>query len=320
MYSYYLHNIAVYLKDDSMENYWYLIVNPTSGNGYALKNWKKIELLLNEYHIQFEYSFSEYKKHEIELVHQAVNKGFKKFVNVGGDGTLHHTVNGIMTQQMIKPEETRIAVLPVGTGNDWIKTYGIPKNLHACVSLIAKENYIKQDIGLIHIFNTGKTIYFNNIAGIGFDGFVVKNISKYKRYKRFSYIIGILGSFFTYKLSVLHIISNSKKIKTRSLVTTIGICKFFGNGICLNNNAHPNDGLFDISIVTDFTFAEILKNISKFFNGKISSHPKLKTYRTNIIKIYPESKDSFIQADGELIGSGGFEVTLIPNKIAFIIL
>lgn len=302
-----------------MEKYWYLIINPTSGSGYAIKQWKKIELLLKKYHIQYAYSFSKYKKHEIELVHQAITKGFKKFISVGGDGTLHQIVNGIMTQQMIKPEETRIAVFPVGTGNDWIKTHNIPNKLNTCISLITKENYTKQDIGLIHILNSGETIYFNNIAGIGFDGFVVKNISKYKRFKGFSYIIGILASFFTYKASVLHITFNSKKIKTNSLLTTIGICKYFGGGICLRNDTCINDGLFDLSIITDFTYWDIFKNILGFFNGKIASHPKVETYQTNTIKIYPESKNNYIQADGELIGSGAFEISLLPKKLTFII-
>ena len=112
-----------------MNNSWFVIVNPVAGNSKFNKYWSDIQQELKFNNITYEYTKTEYSNHEKIIVKQAINKGYKKIISVGGDGTLHHVINGIMTQNTIKPEEITIAVIPLGTGNDWIKTYNIPKNI-----------------------------------------------------------------------------------------------------------------------------------------------------------------------------------------------
>ena len=67
-----------------------------------------------------------YSKHEEDISRNyAIKKGFTKIISVGGDGTLHHVVNGIMTQKLVETNTIQLAVIPIGTGNDWVKTYNI---------------------------------------------------------------------------------------------------------------------------------------------------------------------------------------------------
>lgn len=77
---------------------WFVIVNPTSGNGSCKKKWPDILELLKMYEFHFEYVFTEYPNHGIKLTQNAIYQGFRRFICVGGDGTLHHIVNGIMSQ------------------------------------------------------------------------------------------------------------------------------------------------------------------------------------------------------------------------------
>jgi len=302
-----------------MKNTWYIIINPTSGNNAAKKKWKKIVTYLDFYNISYFATFSQYKDHEGELVYDAIQKGYRKFISVGGDGTLHHIVNGIMVQKLVEVAELKVAVIPIGTGNDWVKTYRIPKNIRNAVSIIAKENSIKQDIGHLQLLETTQSVYFNNVAGIGFDGFVVNNITKFKKYGVMAYLLGTITSFMHYKKTILTIKFNTHEISTQSLLTIVGICKYSGGGMQLTSNVNTRDGLFDISIAKDFKFLNMLLNIFKFFNGSIVKHKEVETYKTAQIQITAKDEKTFIQADGELIGRGGFQATIIPKAICFII-
>ena len=108
------------------ENIWYVIVNPVAGFGRGLEDLPHITKLLRENNIPHELVFSQHKYHVTELTVQAVNEGFRRIMVIGGDGTLHEVVNGLFIQTYAPVEEVTVAVIPVGTGNDWIRMYGIP--------------------------------------------------------------------------------------------------------------------------------------------------------------------------------------------------
>ena len=302
-----------------MENTWYIIANPTSGNGLVQRKWKRVITGLDHNNLVYQFTFSEYEHHEQELVHKALEKGFKKFICIGGDGTLHHIINGIMTQKYIDSSHIKVAVIPMGTGNDWVKTYKIPKNIKKSIAIIKKENIIKQDIGELITLNTGEKFYFNNIAGLGFDAFVVKNVIKYKKFGAFAYLLGTLSTFVQYKKCILKIELNDKIIYSKALLILVGICDYCGGGMQLTKKGSSTDGLFNISIAKNFNFLSILKNIVKFYNGKIIEHKEVETYTSASIKIETNDDTTYIQADGELVGNGGFKATLIPKAISFVV-
>jgi len=228
-----------------MNNFWFVIVNPTSGNGKGIKEFNTIKKLFVKYKINVNIVFSEYAKHEKKLVQNAINEGFTKIISIGGDGTLHHIVNGIMSQQVINTSKIKLAVIPVGTGNDWVKTYNIPKNKEKAVQIINKGNSIYQDIGQIKLLSNNKEIYFNNVAGIGFDAFVVNKISFFKKLGSISYLIGGLIGFLSYNKSKLLISYNNNNIKSKIFMLSIGLCKFSGGGMQLTDFNNHKNGLFD---------------------------------------------------------------------------
>lgn len=303
-----------------MNTFWFVIINPTSGNGKSKKNIPKILFLLNKNDVAFKHVITTQANHEFELVQNAIKSGFRKIVSIGGDGTLHNIINGIMHQKEVDSSKIKIAVIPVGTGNDWVKTYGITTNINSCLSIIKEENTIYQDIGKINLTKNNSVIYFNNLAGIGFDGYVVNLINKYKKLGSLSYLIGALIGFSTYKPIELEIVFNSKKIKVVTLMTLIGLCKYSGGGMQLTKNSNPTDGLLDITIIKNLGLGLVLLNILNLFNGKIVDHKKVNTYKTSEINVsILGNTTAFIQADGELINSSNFNITLIPKAIQIIV-
>ena len=297
---------------------WFLIANPMSGNRKLSKKWKEIEQLLNEKNIDFSYAFTQYSKHEIELVHTAIQQGYRKIISVGGDGTLHHVVNGIMTQRYIKTSDITVAVIPLGTGNDWIKTYNIPNNIKKAINLISVNNTILQDIGHLKLDKTSS--YFNNVAGIGYDGYVVNKLNKLKRFGAIAYLLSGVSGLLFYKKTTFNIEVNNIKIETKCLMTLFGICKYSAGGMQLTNYKNSNDGLFDITIAKNLSFWNLLFSLKKLYSGLITKHRKVETYLSNELLITPNfSKEKpYIQADGELIGQGKVKATIIKNGGRFI--
>lgn len=304
--------------DKHIDNRWFIIANPTSGNRNFSKKWKLIQQLLRDKNIDFSFSITQFSKHEIELVQNAVKKGYRNFISVGGDGTLHHVVNAIMLQRYVKTSDITIAVIALGTGNDWIKTYKIPNNIEKSIEIINQKKTILQDIGVLETVDK-KMTYFNNGDGLGYDAYIVNKIKKIKKLGAASYLLaGIYGLFF-YKKSIFSIYFDNQKIETNCLMTVIGICKFSGGGMQFTKDVDTSDGFFDITIAKNITFLDLVLNINKLYSGKIVLHKKFETYKTKEITIIPKNYSTFIQADGELIGTEKNTAKILEKAINFIV-
>jgi diacylglycerol kinase (ATP) len=303
---------------DKINKYsWFIIANPTSGNRNFSKLWREIQQLLKNKNIDYSYTFTRFSKHEVELVQNAIHKGYRKIISVGGDGTLHHVVNGVMRQRYVKTSNITIAVIPLGTGNDWIKTYNIPNSIEKAIAIIAQNKIIIQDIGLLQ--TTNKTTYFNNVAGIGFDGYIVYKLQSLKYFGAMGYLLSALKGLLFYKKELLKIIFNDKIIKETCLMVVFGICKFSGGGMQFTKEVKMNNGFLHITIVKNINVIDLIFNIKKLYNGQIIAHPKVSTYKTKQITLIPKRTKPFIQADGELIASGTVTVTIIEKAIHFIV-
>lgn len=300
-------------------NRWFVIINPTSGNGASKKKWPRIKTFLESQAFDFDFAFTEHENHSPQLVQEAIKNGILKIICVGGDGTLHNIVNGILNQNKVPSNEVAIGMIPIGTGNDWVKTHTIPKDFKKAIEIIKTGNRKVQDLGKIEYLDQVKDpVYFNNLAGVGFDGFVVDKVHKYKHFGAIAYLVGSLLGLFRFKNFMAHVIVNSNKIESKTLMVLIGLCNFSGGGMQLTQAPNPFDGLFDISIAKNIDKFDVIRNLFKLFNGKIVKHKKVETLKSDtvIVKI-PQSPLPFIQADGELIGKGGVRVSIVPKALSF---
>lgn len=308
-----------HLDESSKTSSYFLIVNPSSGGGHFHKKWEKIQQLLNVYQLDYSFSFSEYSKHEIQLVDIAIKQGYRNIISVGGDGTLHYVVNGIMRQRYIKTSNIKVGVIPIGTGNDWIKTYSIPNSIEHSIQIIAKNNTTIQDIGILTLPDS-TTHYFNNLAGIGYDGYVVNKLDSLKRLGSISYILSGLYGLLFYKKPQFKILIQDHTIETTCLMTLFGICKYSGGGMQMTKDVDPQDGLLDITIAKNFTFFDLIFNLNKLYNGSIVDHKKVETYKASQLEIIDvKDQKPFIEADGELIGTGSLKISIKPGAIQFMI-
>lgn len=300
-------------------NKWFVILNPTSGNNASKRLWPEIKRLLAYYEFDFDYAFTEYERHSTELTYKALELSYKKIICVGGDGTLHNIVNGIMTQNYFPTPDIHVGVIPIGTGNDWVRTFKISRHIESAIKTIKRGRVLTQDIGVIDfITGTSPSVYFTNLAGAGFDGFVVSKVTKMKYLGKIAYLLGALISIFSFKNFNSKVTIDNEQVYGKTLMILIGLCRYSGGGMQLTNKPNPFDGKFDVSIAQNLNKLEIIKNIPILFNGKITLYKKVKTYKTCTLKVVFKNETlPYIQADGELIGKGNFEVKIIEKAFSF---
>ncbi len=170
---------------------WFVIVNPVAGSGRGLDDLPQITKLIRDNEIPYELVFSQHKYHVTELTVQAVNAGYRRIMIIGGDGTLHEVVNGLFIQQAVPTEEVTLSVVAVGTGNDWIRMFGIPTHYSEAIRAIREGHTFLQDVGEVYYEEShfSQMRYMANVAGVGFDADVVRRYQHYKnKGRRGSYL------------------------------------------------------------------------------------------------------------------------------------
>ena len=162
---------------------WYVIINPNAGKGKGKKDWARISSLLEKADIGYEAVFTRDTHDAIGLAGAAVRAGWRRFVVVGGDGTMNEAVNGILEQDEVPVQEIRLGIISVGTGNDWGRMFGIPTDYAGAVETLRREKLFLQDAGIVRYEQHGRQHqrYFINIAGPGFDAVVVQRANRNKQ-------------------------------------------------------------------------------------------------------------------------------------------
>lgn len=302
---------------------WFVIVNPASGFGKVKQNWEAISKELNAQQVPYEFEFTSPENRGDKLVHKALANGYKHIIAVGGDGHLHDVINGVMTQTLMPTADVTIAMISQGTGNDWIKTNGIPKNYKHAIQVIKQGKTYVQNAGLATSYRDGKQVsrYFHNFAGVGFDAYVVQNTISSKGYGQIAYLLVMLRCLFTYRKPVLRITLDDRTIETKTYLTLSGIGKYGGGGMKLTPHAQPDGDSFHVSIAKDFSKLDVFRYIAKLYDGSFIELEKAEAHMSTHVKIEVLSAEEevYMEADGDMMGTGPFEISLIPAALRVVI-
>lgn len=310
------------MKQINSDKYFF-VINPNAGNEDGKKEWPNIVELLLEENIYFDFEFTDSTGHAERIVIEKIQEGFKKFIVVGGDGTLNEVVNGIFKQNHTPSSDIYIGIFCMGTGNDWARYYGFSKSHIDAVERLKNGDSKVQDVGKIEYGkgNNPKHAYFINIAGLCYDSVVVHATNEMKeRGKRtaMGYLQSLLKSLIHYKPWKLKVFINDEVLEGKFLSISIGIGKFSGGGMIQTPNAVIDDGYFDVTIYPNMSKLKMIFNVRKLYNGKILSIKGVKSFRTKQLNI--EAKNAtFAQTDGEIIGNAPYEITVIPQSINILI-
>jgi YegS/Rv2252/BmrU family lipid kinase len=303
---------------------WFVVINPTAGNGRGLVDWPYISKLLREGNIIHEYAFTERRYHATELVVEAISAGFRRIIIVGGDGTINEVVNGLFIQTLVPPLDVLLAVIGVGTGNDWIRMFGVPKKYSAAVRAIIEGNSFKQDVGLITYHESGyrQSRHFANGAGIGFDAFTIKTYHKMLgRYRsgKWTYLLSISKALARFRATEVKVTVDGEEVTSGMIFSSsIGIGKYSGGGLMQVPGAVADDGLFDVTVIRRMGILRVLYSFRTLYTGRIYELPRVSNYRGRRIG-FTSSPDVWLEADGEPLGNTPVEFEIIDRAIRVVV-
>ena len=293
-----------------------VIVNPVAGAGRTAKKWPQIMGLLRSLGLRFQYDLTEAPGHAIELARLAAGEGYELVVSVGGDGTINEVVNGLYNAGRIG--EVTLGIISTGAGSDYVRTIGIPRRFEeACRCLVNPQN-LGVDVGVVQYVTNRQTLerLFVNFAGLGFDAEVVKATTR--RFKALgslpSYLLGLLTTFLFYNNREVSLVVDGKTEERKVCTILVSNGRYGGGGMLAAPNADPTDGLFDVLIIDDLSKLDLLWSLSRVYKGTHLTHPKVTVKRGREIDIVP-SQQTWVQADGELLGEAPARFYILPTRL-----
>ena len=302
---------------------WYCVMNPIAGKRDYKLVWNEIDNSLTKNNIEHQIYFTNSRKDAEKQVIKKAQEGFVNFIAIGGDGTVHEVVNGIMKQAARPTEEMTLAVIPVGTGNDWAKHHGIVYDMDNLCSSIKSGIIKKQDVGIASFSRNGEhlTEYFNNVAGMAYDAFVVEELEKRKsKPNKFIYIFSVLSMLFRYKLQIARVKFPGKEIQKKFYTINVGICKYSGGGMSLVPHAIHDDGFLAVTLAGQLNKFEVLLNTYRFYNESLIRHPKIESFQVKNMQVTSLDEDPiYLELDGETAGHNPVEFSIIEKALRFIV-
>jgi diacylglycerol kinase (ATP) len=289
-----------------------LICNSRSGRGGVGRALPEVRAHLEERELEYEVRYTDGPGHATQLARDALDQGFRFLVAVGGDGTIHEVVNGMLRDDQPVNADAVLGVVAAGTGSDFIKTFGLPATMPAhAVAHLDGSNSFPIDIGKITYMQDGVTTtrYFANIAEVGLGASAVAKAQRLPRW------LGPMMYFVAFWLAVrnhrtarvtVDLVDRTYEGRMNNLVVANG--QFFGGGMKIAPKAVPTDGLLDIQI-EHARKKDAIGLMPKIYKGTHVPHPDIFEAKRARMSIEAD-RPLPIEADGEVLGEtpASFEV------------
>lgn len=304
---------------------WLVVVNVFAASKKAGSVWKKAAVMLEEAGVPYKAMFTGGADNAIAISRKACAMGYRKFLAVGGDGTVHDVLNGI-SEHVYAPDTTDVSisditlgVLPVGSGNDWVKSTGVPRDIRSAVDVIAKGHTGLQDMVRVKVGDT--VSYMANIGGIGLDARVCEIVNRKKEQGRRGKQLYVSALLYCIRHRVpvrAKIICDGKEIfNGKYLSLGFGVGKYSGGGMRQTPLAELGDGLLDVTVIPDIPLWIIAKEVPKLFTGTFHKVSVLTLAKCRSVSIIPECQADAepVEVDGEVIGRGLTTMEVLPEQI-----
>ena len=275
---------------------YHIIFNPTAGKKIAQKNLVIVEKLLKERGLPFETHKTCAVRDAQEIARRLTLAGEADIIVMGGDGTLHETLNGIVDFTNV-----RVGLIPSGTGNDFAGRVGIPMDAEKAMSIIidgeAKEtDYL--EFGGVRCMNVG---------GAGIDVDVLERCQRGKLKGRLKYFKCLLQSLLTFKGIPVVIESEGVERKHNALVAAACNGSQLGGGMCICPTASVEDGLMDVVIVDCIGKMKLIGALIQLMKGKILEYSLTTHFLCERVRVTSD-KPFAVQLDGEIYRDLQFDV------------
>lgn len=302
----------------------YVIVNPLSGRGIGEKSIPEIEKWLTAYNLDYTLVRTERPWHAADLAQQAAADGYSVVVTASGDGTFNETLNGLMRARQQGYTSTALAVLCLGTGNDFAAGANIPGTLQDSLQTLKENKRRLIDIGRVTVREGDQLTerYFGNGIGIGFDAMVGFEAVKVRwAVGLIPYLIGVIRTISLYfNAPRVRLEIDGEVTEQPALMTSIMNGRRMGGGFIMAPDGEMQDGLLDLCIASEAGRLRLFQLIPYFLKGTQASQPEVQMKRAKRVTVTALEGSLPAHADGEMLCVQGSEiqVELLPQAIEII--
>lgn len=305
----------------------YFIVNPRAGSGKTMCEWLPAERRLVKMGFPFVTAMTDYKKHATVLASEAAAQGYRTIISVGGDGSLHEVFNGVCRwceENEVSTEEFTLGVVPIGSGNDWIKSLNVPHDVDEVVDLILDSRTKAMDVFKMRCKRADgsqKSCYMANIGGVGFDSHVCQRVNAQKergRRGKLIYLNALRFTIMTLRAINVSLVADGKEVFSGPCYSiAYGNGKYSGSGMRQVPLAKVDDELLDYTVIPRLPLTRIAKELRRLFDGSLWESPHVVFGQCKELKIIPldAASEDIIELDGELEGVLPLTIEYIGQKI-----
>jgi YegS/Rv2252/BmrU family lipid kinase len=289
-------------------------VNPASAGGSTGKRWPELAHRAAARGLDGDALISAAPGQLGALAAEAVREGATLLVVVGGDGSVNEVVDGV-----VGAGDVELAVIPRGTGWDFVRTFGISRDLDAAVDVALHGDVREIDAGAV-TYRTWAGVeakaHFANVASAGISGAIAKraNDSSKALGGKVSYYWATLAVFVGWQTGVMRVTVDAESREGRMIDAMVCNGRYLGGGMMMCPDAEPDDGLFDVMLIGDVTKRDLAFVLPKTYKGKHLPHPRLELLRGRVVTVDADEPLP-LELDGEQPGTTPARFEVVPRAL-----
>jgi YegS/Rv2252/BmrU family lipid kinase len=267
------------------------VINPISGTGSKNSIPDLIHSDLDTALFEPQILFTESRFHGRDLANGFAEAGYYAVVAVGGDGTVNEVARSLIHT------DTALGIIPIGSGNGLARHLNIPLNVKKAIETINHAEVIQMDYGIVN------SNPFFCTCGTGFDAYVSTEFAKGKERGIMAYIEKMITGYFNYKSQEYHLTGEDIDLKSKAFVMTFANASQWGNNAYIAPQASVQDGMMDISILSNFPVIAIPSLAIQLLTKTIDKDFFMTTLRTKEVVLHRDAPGPF-HFDGEPYDEG----------------
>jgi diacylglycerol kinase (ATP) len=299
----------------------HVVLNPSAGGGRAHRIRAEVERELSAAAYEFEITETAASGDAVGIARRAAGAGASVLLAVGGDGTIHEVANGLLRALDEQPDLPAVlAVIPVGTGNDFTKMLDARPGRPAAYERLRTGERRRIDVGLA-TWN-GEREYFVNAFGTGIDTQVVRAIQPLRRLPRpLVYLVGLSRALAGYVPARIRVTLADERIERSIMTLAVANGSCIGGSFRICPDARPDDGLLDLCLVDQLPLLRQPAMAIRILRGTHTAHPAVLQRRSDRVVIGAVGGGPLeFQLDGEPRDLAAGDITLEVRPAALPVL
>lgn len=294
-----------------------LIANPTAGRGRD-PVLPRLTAALDDRGLEHDVATTGHRGHAAGLARQAVEDGIRYVVAVGGDGTVHEVVNGLIdAEDGPLDDEVVFATVPAGSGTDFVRTFGLRLSPERMARHLEGDAVQPIDIGRVRLSDRSgapKRAVFANIADVGYAAVVVDRAERLPRFLgQVRYLAAVFAAIRSFELREVRVVlDHTEQLGSYSNIV-VANGQFFGGAMKVAPRALPDDGLFHVQLWRG-SVADVFRKTPRIRRGDHTRDPDVQEYRSSTVEVHT-SEPILVEADGEVIGTTDATFDLLPRAL-----